>query len=188
MAHATRYFIDAQLTDPERSAYALEQIQKLYAIERNCKEQDLSHDERKIIRQQQAVPILDALGKWMTIEYTERKVLPKSPIGIAMASSIKRWDKLMRYNTNAMLAIDNNPVENSLRPVALGRKNYLFAGSHEAAQRTAMIYSLVGSCKMQGVNPYLWLKDVLTKISMHPINKIKELLPHYWKQNASSAY
>ena len=122
------------------------------------------------------------LGKWMTQEYTERKVLPKSPIGIAMAYSIKRWDKLMRYTTNGMLSIDNNPVENSLRPVALGRKNYLFAGSHEAAQRMAMIYSMVGSCKMQGVNPYLRLKDVLTRISMHPINKIKELLPHYWKQ------
>ncbi len=64
----------------------------------------------------------------------------------------------------------------------LGRKNYLFAGSHEAAQRTAMVYSLLGSCKMQGVNPYLWLKDVLTRISIHPINKVKELLPHHWKQ------
>jgi len=182
MAHARRYFIDAQSTDPARSAYALEEIQKLYAIERTCKEKDLSHDERMIIRQEQSVPILDALGKWMTREYTERKVLPKSPVGMAMAYSIKRWDKLTRYTSNGMLSIDNNPVENSLRPVALGRKNYMFAGSHEAAQRTAIIYSLVGSCKMQGVNPYLWLKDVLTRISMHAINKIKELLPHHWKQ------
>lgn len=182
MAHARRYFIDAQGTDPTRSAHALEQIQKLYAIERSCKEQDLSYDERKVIRQEQSVPILDALGKWMREEYTKAKVLPKSPIGMAMAYSIKRWDKLMCYTSNGMLAIDNNPVENSLRPVALGRKNYLFCGSHEAAQRTAMIYSLLGSCKMQGVNPYLWLKDILTRISMHPINKIKELLPHHWKQ------
>ncbi len=122
MAHARRYFIDAQSTDPERSTYALEQIQKLYAIERTCKEQDLSYDERKIIREQQSVPILDALGKWMTEEYTQRKVLPKSPIGIAMAYSIKRWDTLILYTSNGMLAIDNNPVENSLSPVALGRK------------------------------------------------------------------
>jgi len=120
MAHGRRYFIDAQPTDPERSAYALEQIQKLYAIQRTCKEKDLSYDQRKIIRQQQAVPILDALGKWMTAEYIQRKVLPKSPIGIAMAYSIKRWDKLILYTSNGMLAIDNNPVENSLRPVALG--------------------------------------------------------------------
>lgn len=91
MVHAGRYFIDAQGTDPERSTYALKQIQKLYAIERTCKEQDLSYDERKITRQQQAVPILDELGKWMAREYTEQKVLPKSPIGIAMAYSIKRW-------------------------------------------------------------------------------------------------
>ncbi len=182
MAHARRYFIDAQPTDPARSAYALEQIQKLYAIERSCKEQNLFHDERKIIRQEQSVPILDTLGKWMREEYTQRKVLPESPIGMAMAYSIKRWDKLTRYTSNGMLAIDNNPVENSLRPVALGRKNYLFCGKYEAAQRTAMIYSLLGSCKMQGVTPYLWLKDVLTRISMHPINKIKELFPHHWKQ------
>ncbi len=92
----------------------------------------------------------------------------------------------MRYTSNGMLSIDNNPVENSIRLVALGRKNYLFAGSHEAAQRTAMIYNLLGSCKMQGINPYLWLKDVLTRLPTHHINKIKELLPHNWKQLASS--
>ncbi len=118
----------------------------------------------------------------MVQEYTERKVLPKSPVGIAMAYSIKRWDKLTRYTSNGTPAIVNNPIENSMRPVALGRRKNLFAGSHEAARRTDMIYSLLGSCKMQGVNPYLWLKDVLTIISMHPIKKIRELIPHNWKQ------
>lgn len=80
-----------------------------------------------------------------------------------------------------MLSIDNNLVENSIRPVALGRKNYLFCGSHDAAQRTAMIYSLLGSCKMQGINPYLWLKDIITRLPMHSVNKVKELLPNNWK-------
>ncbi len=181
MAHARRYFIDAQGTDPGRAAYVLDQMQQLYAIERSCKDQNMSFEQRKDTRQEQSVPILIALGKWMTEEYTQRKVLPKSPIGMAMAYSIKRWDTLGRYTDNGMLSIDNNPVENSIRPVALGRKNYLFCGSHDAAQRTAMIYSLLGSCKMQGINPYLWLKDILTRLPMHPINKIKELLPHNWK-------
>ena len=181
MAHARRYFVEAQETDAERSAHVLEQMQQLYAIERRCREQELSFDERKEIRQKESVPILNNLEAWMKEQLTQKKVLPGSPIGKAIAYSIKRWDKLCRYTENGMLSIDNNPVENSIRPVALGRKNYLFCGSHEAAQRTAMIYSLLGSCKMQGLDPYLWLKDVLSRISTHPINKIKELLPNNWK-------
>ena len=81
-----------------------------------------------------------------------------------------------------MLNIDNNPVENSIRPVAVGRKNYLFAGSHEAAQRSAMLYSLLGTCKMNGVEPNHWLKTVLEKIADHPINRIEELLPHHFNK------
>ena len=181
MAHARRYFVDAQATDGQRSAYVLEKMLQLYSIERSCREQELSFDERKDIRQSQAGPILEKLKEWMTEQFREKKVLPNSPMGKALAYSLKRWDKLMRYTQNGMLSIDNNPVENSIRPVALGRKNYLFCGSHEAAQRTAMIYSLLGSCKMQGIDPYLWLRDVLTRLPMHPINKIKELLPNNWK-------
>ncbi len=105
--------------------------------------------------------------------------LPKSNIGEALAYSIKRWDTLSRYTENGMLSIDNNPVENSIRPVALGRKNYLFAGSHEAAKRSGMLYSLFGTCKLHGIEPYGWLKNTLQKIPSHPINKIQELLPHH---------
>jgi transposase len=186
MAHARRYFIDALPTDKERAGYVLEQMQQLYAIERSCRQKELSCDGRKEVRQKEAVPILEKLGKWIKEQYPT--VLPKSPIGKAMAYSIKRWDKLCRYTLNGMLEIDNNPVENSIRPVALGRKNYLFCGSHDAAQRTAIIYSLLGSCKMHGIDPNIWLKDILTRLPMHPINKIKELLPHNWKplQGAAS--
>ena len=86
--------------------------------------------------------------------YTE--VLPKSVIGKALAYSITRWDALSLYTTDGKLNIDNNPVENAIRPVAIGRKNYLFAGSHEAAQRSAMLYSLLGTCKLHGINPFTW--------------------------------
>jgi transposase len=95
-----------------------------------------------------------------------------------LAYSIERWNRLSLYTTNGILAIDNNPVENSIRPVAVGRKNYLFASSHEAAQRSAMLYSLLGTCKMHNIEPYQWLKSVLEKIADHPINRIEELLPH----------
>jgi transposase len=80
------------------------------------------------------------------------------------------------------LKIDNNPVENSIRPVALGRKNYLFAGSHEAAKRSGMLYSLLGTCKMHNIEPYAWLKEVLQIIPQHPVNRVKELLPHHYKK------
>jgi len=165
MAHARRMFNDALDNDKARAEHALAQIQQLYAIERNCREQQLPHAQIKAIRQQQSVPVLTALGKWMKEQYVQ--VLPKSAIGKALAYSIERWDKLSRYTEDGMLNIDNNPVENSIRPVAIGRKNYLFAGSHEAAKRSAMLYSLIGTCKMHGVEPFAWLKSVLEKISTH---------------------
>lgn len=95
---------------------------------------------------------------------------------------MERWDRLSLYTKDGRLNIDNNPVENSIRPVAVGRKNYLFAGSHEAAQRSAMLYSLLGTCKMQGIEPYAWLRDVLQRVADHPINKIDMLLPHNFKK------
>lgn len=107
------------------------------------------------------------------------QALPKSPIGKALAYSIKRWDKLTAYVNDGILSIDNNLAGNSIRPVAIGRKNYLFCGSHEAAKRSAMLYSLLGTCKLHGVNPYTWLKEVLICIPQHPITKMKELLPHH---------
>lgn len=175
MAHARRKFAESVDNDKTRSEYALSEIQKLYAIERACKEEGLEYMEIKTRRQEKSVPVLTSLGRWMKEQYMH--ALPKSNIGEALAYSIKRWDTLSRYTENGMLNIDNNPVENSIRPVALGRKNYLFARSHEAAKRSGMLYSLFGTCKMHGIEPYSWLKNVLQKISSHPINKIQELLP-----------
>ena len=176
MAHARRKFAEALDNDKAVAEYALGEIQKLYAIERKCKEEGVSADEIKTKRQEQSIPILTALGLWMKEQYI--KALPKGNIGEALAYSIKRWDTLSRYTENGMLNIDNNPVENSIRPVSIGRKNYLFAGSHEAAKRSGMLYSLFGTCKMHGIEPYGWLKNVLQKIPSHPINTVHELLPH----------
>lgn len=177
MAHARRMFNEALQNDEVRAGHAMREIQKLYAIERTCKEQLLSFDQIKAERQQKSVPILTALGQWMKEQYMQ--TLPKSAIGKALGYSIERWQKLSLYTQDGMLNIDNNPVENSIRPVAIGRKNYLFAGSHEAAKRSGMLYSLLGTCKMNGIEPYKWLKDVLKRIATHPINKIYELLPHH---------
>lgn len=178
MAHARRKFHEALDNDEQRANYALEEIQKLYIIERICKENQLNFAELKEVRQQKSVPILRNLGLWLQQQYLQ--VLPKSEIGKAIGYSLQRWERLSIYATDGRLNIDNNPVENSIRPVALGRKNYLFAGSHEAAKRSGMLYSLLGTCKMHGIEPYAWLKEVLHKIADHPVNKVHELLPHLY--------
>ncbi len=179
MAHARRKFFEAKDNDTATAEYALEQIGLLYAIERKAKEQQLTVEQIRHLRQKESVPVLELLGQWMKEAYI--KALPKSTIGKALGYSIQRWPELMLYATDGKLNIDNNPVENSIRPVAIGRKNYLFAGSHEAAKRSAMLYSLMGTCKLHGINPFIWLRDVLQRINNHPINKIAELLPHNWK-------
>ena len=179
MAHARRMFFEAKDNDKAVAEYALEQIGLLYNIERNAKEQQLDGEQTGQLRQTEAVPVLESLGKWMKETYLQ--VLPKSAIGKALGYSIARWGELMLYTTYGKLNIDNNPVENSIRPVAIGRKNYLFAGSHEAAKRSAMLYSLMGTCKLHDINPFIWLRDVLQRIATHPISKIEEILPHNWK-------
>lgn len=179
MAHARRYFEKALDSDAERSAYALSEMQKLYAIERHARQADLSDEQRYALRQEQAVPILEELHAWLLEQAAN--VLPKSLIGKAVAYSLRRIKTLSLYTTDGRLEIDNNLIENTIRPIALGRKNYLFAGSHAAAQRIAVFYSLLGSCKLHGVEPYNYLKDILERLPDHPINQIDDLLPHRWK-------
>jgi transposase len=179
MAHARRKFNEALDNDRSRAEYVLTHMQKLYALEREAKEANISFDQRYALRQEKAVDILKALEQWMKENYAA--VLPQSPIGKAIAYSLKRWEKLCLYTTDGKLQIDNNLVENAIRPVAIGRKNYLFAGSHNAARRAAMIYSMLGTCKINNINPFDWLRDVFERIPSHTISKIEELLPHNWK-------
>lgn len=180
MAHARRMFNEALDNDEARASHAMQEIQKLYTIERICREQQLNFAEVKEVRHVKAVPILRSMGLWLQQQYVQ--VLPQSLIGKAIAYSLQRWERLSGYVNDGRLSIDNNPVENSIRPVALGRKNYLFAGSHEAAKRSGMLYSLLGTCKMHGIEPYAWLKDVLHRIAEHPVNKVSGLLPHRYKK------
>jgi len=175
MAHARRKFEQAMENDPLRAGYVLEKIQALYMVEREAKEKELAPEKRKELRQKKSLPVLDELKKWL-IE-NEPAALPKSAIGKAIRYTLGLWDRLERYINDGTWEIDNNWVENSIRPVALGRKNYLFAGSHEAAQYAAMMYSFLGTCKLNNVEPFQWLKNTLNKISDHSIQKLDELLP-----------
>lgn len=129
----------------------------------------------KKYRQDHALPILAKLHQILQTQLFS--TLPKSPLGMALQYTLARWDKQKVYTSDGNLRIDNNLVENSIRPVAIGRKNYLFAGNHEAAQRSAMLYSLFATCKLHGVNPIQWLTYVFENINDHKINAVQELLP-----------
>jgi len=179
MAHARRKFFDALQTDRDLAEHALELFRQLYEVERRIREGGLCGDAVVDIRKQEAVPVLRTLQAWMQEEYPKLQ-LKKSPIAQAMAYCLPRWEKLCIYTTDSRLQIDNNPVENAIRPVAVGRKNYLFAGTHEAAQPTAMIYSLLATCKLHGINPYQWLKDVLQRMHLYTTAGIEGLLPQNW--------
>lgn len=173
MAHARRYFNEAEDNDKQRSVYAMQVFGEVYDIERQIRE--LSADERKKLRQEVTLPKLKTFHAWMTEQY--RSVTPKSPIGKALEYSLKRWKELELFTTDGHLEIDNNKIENEIRPIALGRKNFLFAGSHESAQRIAMIYSLLASCKANGIDPMKWLTHALEELPNRTINEIEDLLP-----------
>jgi len=177
MAHARRYFDQSLDNDQARSEYVLLQFQYLYAIERYCREHQVSFEERKEYRQKDALPILDELHQWLKEQVVQ--VTPSSAIGKAITYMLSRWDKFTIYTTDGMLEIDNNLIENSIRPVAIGRKNYLFAGSHAAAQHSAMIYSLLASCKQNNLEPYTWLKNIFKIIPDYKASRLEELLPGY---------
>jgi len=179
MAHARRKFFEAKDNDKKRSEEALTMIQELYETERKARENNLSHDERKVLRQEESLPVLKELESWLKANLTQ--VLPKSAIGKAIAYTLGLWERLKRYTEDGKYEIDNNLVENSIRPVALGRKNYLFAGSHEGAERAAMMYSFLGTCKQNNVEPFAWLKDVITRLPDYNHKNIDELLPGNWK-------
>lgn len=181
LAHARRKFEQALSEAPDGARHVLSEIQKLYMIERKAKDEDMSFNERKSLRMEKAKPILDSLEKFM-IEEQSKIYLPKSDMGKALNYAIKLWPRLVRYLKDGRYEIDNNPVERTIRPLALGRKNYLFAGSHQAAQYTAMMYSFFGSCKLNDVDAFAWMTDVLERISDFPANRIEELLPHTWNR------
>lgn len=178
MAHARRYFEKALDNDKPRAEHFLTELQLLYAIERRGKEGNMPAGQILELRRQEAMPVLQQLKTWLQENYSQ--VLPKSPIGKAIAYSLPRWDRLSLYATDGRLQIDNNPIENAIRPVALGRKNFLFAGSNEGGKRLALFYSLLASCKKQQVHPWEYLKDVLERMPNARLSQLRDLLPDRW--------
>jgi hypothetical protein len=175
-AHARRKFYEARNTAPLPAYEALARIRQLYRIEDTCK--DLPAEERRAIRQRDAVPLLVSFGEWL--EELGRGALPKSPIGQAVSYARAQWADLQTYTRDGELSIDNNVSERSLRAQAIGRKNYLFVGSDRGGRTAATLYSLVGSCKRHRVDPFAYLKDILERLPTHPAARLGELLPDAW--------
>src|SRR6202795_4727493 len=161
----------------------MERIAALYAIEKEIRGH--AANERREVRGSRARPLLDSLKQWL--EETLGKLSRKSDTAMAVRYALSRWDALLRYVNDGRIEIDNNAAERSLRTVALGRKNYLFAGSDTGRERAAAIYSLIGSAKLNGIDPEAYLREVLSRIADHPINRIEELLPWNVAARPSSA-
>jgi transposase len=176
-AHARRGFFEAKETDPERALAALGFVQQLYAVEDEAK--DKLPEERLRLRQEKAKLVLDQFDPWLND--VGLQVLPKSPMGEAIGYVQRQSEALRRYLEDPMLDIDNNIAERTLRCVAVGRKNWMFAGSDAGGHRAAAIYSLIESCKLNRIDPMAYLKDVLPRVARHPGARAIEFAPAYWK-------
>ncbi|MGC2331556.1 MAG: IS66 family transposase [Candidatus Acidiferrales bacterium] len=179
-AHVRRKFYDLEVAHKSAVATeAVERIAELYAIEKEIRGRP--PDERREVRKTRSRPLLESLRQWF--EETLAKLSRKSDTAMAVRYALGRWEALMRFCDDGRIEIDNNAAERALRVVALGRKNFLFAGSDGGGESAAAIYSLIGTAKLNGIDPESYLRNVLSRISEHPIKRIEELLP--WNVAAS---
>ncbi len=178
-AHCRRKFTDIIKAAKETSLadIAVNYIGQLYEVEQKAKH--LTPLQRKYYRRRYSKPILKAFYRWLKDQ--QRKTLPKAPIGKAIAYALNHWRALNNYRLDGILNIDNNTAERAIKPVVLGRKNYMFAGSHDGAKNAATIYSIIETCKLNGINTFAYLKDVLTKLPSTLMKDLNQLLPYNWK-------
>lgn len=176
--HCRRYFVQALDNGDRRADDVVSHIKMLYEIETKCR--DLPAADRMNIRKSESGPLLDAIKTWC--ETHRGGINPKSLLGKAIIYAMNHWASLTVFVTDGDIPMDNGAVERAIRPVAVGRKNYLFAGNDRAARNAAVIYSLLACCHLEEVNPWLYFRDILTKLAASwPYSRIDELLPRHWK-------
>lgn len=176
-AHARRKFFDAKETDGRRSAQMLEMVRRLYTVEDESKA--LDHDARRALRQEKSVRVLAEIRAWLDLE--KQIVLPRSPMGGAITYTLNQWDALCRYTDQGFLNIDNNAAERALKRVAIGRKNWLFAGHDQAGMSHARLWTLIASAERHGLDPQKYLTSVLAKIGQTKLSELEQFLPDVWK-------
>jgi transposase len=177
-AHARRGFKEAEDSDREGAAFALDNWQSLFDIEKQARECGLPADKRLDVRRERSAPIIDAIKKW--IDTTVVTLTPKDPVAGAMAYVLKRWNELTAFLHNGRIELSNNLVENRVRPHALGRKNWLFSKTEEGARRLATAYTVLATCELHGINPFDYLCNALEKLPARKANDIDDLLPMNW--------
>jgi transposase len=185
-AHARRKFKEAQPTAKARAAKILKLIQCLYAVEKTARGAGMSSDERRELRQKKARPVLQAIHSNLINLQRDGKFLPKSPIGEAVQYALNRWDKLELYVDYGEVEIDNNLIENAMRGIAIGRKNYMFVGSEETGRKTAVLYSIIESCKRLRINTLKYLTNVLTVLPTTSQSDLENLTPAKWHERQAA--
>jgi hypothetical protein len=186
-AHARRYFFEAQTSDLCRATVMLAYVQLLYEVEREAR--NATAEQRRELRQAKSLPILKDIENYLHAQ--KSKVLPKNAMGVAIDYTLSNWEALLRYTEDGDLEIDNNGAERSLRPIVVGRHNWLFYGSDKGGRTAAVLSSLIATCKRLRVEPFAYLRDLFTRISAHPLHRLDELLADKWliaQRNAASAY
>jgi len=175
--HTRRKFDESASSRPQEATEVLARIAQLYKVEAECTE--MTPEQRRDLRDQRSRPILDGIFK--RLEELNPVILPSEPLSKAINYALNQREALYRYLDDGRLKPDNNTAENAIRPLALGRKNWLFAGSERGARATALFLGLIQSCKASGVNPWEYFDDMLRRIMSHPVNRLQELLPDQWK-------
>jgi transposase len=179
LAHARRYFIKAMLNDQEGCNQALLMFQALYEIERTAKELALSTDDIRMMREQEAMPLLDKLHNWLQQQYATAQ--PKSSFGKALFYCLNNWNELTQYVKDGELKIDNNHTEREMKYVSMGKKAWLFFGSDQGGKNDAIVSSIISTCRRLGVEPWSYLTDVISRLTENPCENLEELLPYNWK-------
>jgi len=183
-AHGRRKFYE--LAELQKAPIAIEtvrRIDELFAIEREIN--GLSPEQRLKVRRERSKPLIDDLESWMRRE--RRKLSSKTALAEAMDYSLKRWAALTRFLDDGRICVSNNAAERAVRGIAVGRRNWTFAGSDSGGRRAAAIYTLIETCKLNDVDPRAWLADVLARIADHPAKRVAELLPWHWQATRSQA-
>ncbi|MFQ5382150.1 MAG: IS66 family transposase [Dehalococcoidia bacterium] len=178
-SHVRRKFLEAEASEPELAAEAIAQIKKLFLIERHAKKEELDAAGVRLLREENARPILKAFGAWMDMAQTQ--VLPKGPLGKAITYAQNQWEALKRYVEDGRLELSNNAAERALRPFAVGRKNWLFFQRESGGVSATILMSLLMTCKAAGVNPREYFRDVLVRIASE--SDVEKLVPHAWKRH-----
>ena len=178
LAHARREFYEARETAPRRCGWVLRQIANLYQIEAHLRERKASPKLRKLTRQLQSQPILQRLHA--ALNKLRPKHLPQSALGKAITYTLNQWPQLCAFVQDGRVEIDNNLVENAIRPTAIGKKNWMFIGAADAGQRGAILYTIVESCRRRGIDPLAYLRDVLTRLPSMKASEIKDNTPAAW--------